>query len=161
MRTKFETITPAAGSSVGEAVVTAALSQKGLPYSWGGGTPTGPSEGFGRGAGIVGFDCSSLVQYAVYQATGGKLRLPRVSQEQSRTGQGIASGRGRDINMALLAPGDAIGIDAESNGDVEHIAVYMGNNKIVHAPKPGDVVKESDLSDNYYANATWHVRRYV
>lgn len=51
-----------AGSGGG--VVSAARSQIGIPYSWGGGGKGGPSLGIGRGAGTVGFDCSGLTEYA-------------------------------------------------------------------------------------------------
>ena len=51
----------------GGAVVAAARSQIGLPYSWGGGGTGGPSYGIGRGAGTYGFDCSGLTEYAWYQ----------------------------------------------------------------------------------------------
>jgi cell wall-associated NlpC family hydrolase len=51
----------------GGAVVAAARSQIGLPYSWGGGGTGGPSYGIGRGAGTYGFDCSGLSEYAWYQ----------------------------------------------------------------------------------------------
>src|SRR5699024_10154733 len=53
-----------------EAVIDAGREWLGTPYSWGGGTVDGPSEGFGPGEGIVGFDCSSLVQHMVYNGTG-------------------------------------------------------------------------------------------
>ena len=53
---------------------TSAASESGTPYCDGGGGIDGPSNGgvdeSGCGAGVKGFDCMSLVQYAVYQATG-------------------------------------------------------------------------------------------
>ena len=50
--------------SQGAGVFAAAPRYLGTPYSWGGGGPNGPSPGFGSGANTIGFDCSSLVQYA-------------------------------------------------------------------------------------------------
>lgn len=154
---KYQDITPdvAAGTPFGQAVVEFAMRQRGLPYSWGGGGPRGPSTGIGpNGVGINGFDCSGLVQYAVYQASGGKLTLPRTSQVQVKVGQPVP----RDF--AAMLPGDVIGFDPYRNGDYSHIGIYMGNGKMVHAPKPGDVVKVSDLSESFYANSNWLVRRF-
>lgn len=150
----YQVITPvvAAGTAFGDAVVKIAMDQLGLPYSWGGGTVDGPSTGIGPKGQVVGFDCSGLVLYAVYQASGGKVTLPRVSQRQVTVGQAVP----RDF--AQMRPGDVIGFDPDSNGDYSHIGIYMGNQQMVHAPKPGDVVKVSPLSD--YANVTWSVRRY-
>ncbi|GAA2871939.1 NlpC/P60 family protein [Nonomuraea rubra] len=54
----------AAGSARAAITVTAALAQQGIPYSWGGGEPAGPSYGIGRGANTSGFDCSGLTEYA-------------------------------------------------------------------------------------------------
>lgn len=141
-----------AGTPFGQAVVASAMKWRGTPYSWGGGTTRGPSEGFGNGAGVIGFDCSSLVQYAVYAASGGTLTLPRVSQLQVTVGQ--------EVDRNAMAPGDVIGFDPYRNGDYSHIGIYIGNGRMVHAPKTGDVVKISDLSESYYANANWKVRRF-
>lgn len=56
------------GGGGGMGAVRAARSQIGVPYSWGGGGPGGPSYGIGRGANIYGFDCSGLTEYAWYKA---------------------------------------------------------------------------------------------
>lgn len=151
---RYQVITPAvaAGTPFGDAVVTVAMNQRNLPYSWGGGTVDGPSTGIGPKGRVVGFDCSGLVLYAVYQASGGKITLPRVSQLQVTVGQAIP----RDF--AQMQPGDVIGFDPGNNGDFSHIGIYIGNQQMVHAPKPGDVVKVSPLSE--YAGVTWSVRRY-
>jgi cell wall-associated NlpC family hydrolase len=144
-----------AGTPFGAAVVTFALRQKGLPYSWGGGDERGPSEGFGpKGSGINGFDCSGLVLFAVYQASGGKISLPHLSELQVTMGQAIP----RDFSV--MQPGDVIGFDPNHTGDYEHIGIYIGNGQMVHAPHPGDVVKISNLSESFYANSNWQVRRF-
>ncbi|HSA51105.1 MAG TPA: NlpC/P60 family protein [Yinghuangia sp.] len=151
---KYQVITPAvaAGTPFGAAVVTFAMNQRGLPYSWGGGSVDGPTEGFAQGRGIIGFDCSGLVLYAVYQASGGKITPPRVSQAQVTVGQAIPS------DFAQMQPGDIIGFDPKRNGDFSHIGIYIGNQQMVHAPRTGDVIKVSPLSE--YADANWSVRRY-
>lgn len=57
------------GGGGGMGAVRAARSQIGVPYSWGGGGPGGPSYGIAQGANIRGFDCSGLTEYAWYKAT--------------------------------------------------------------------------------------------
>jgi len=64
------------------AVIATAASQIGEPYVWGGGNLYGPTGG--------GFDCSGLVLYAAYQASGGRIRLPHYTGDQLRLGQRIA-----------------------------------------------------------------------
>ncbi|WBB62018.1 bifunctional lytic transglycosylase/C40 family peptidase [Streptomyces sp. WMMC500] len=139
------------GSEFGARVVRYAKEQLGVPYSWGGGGPGGPSYGFAQGAGIRGFDCSSLVQYAVYHASDGKVLLPRVSQAQATVGDAVPRSR--------LLPGDAIGF-VLNGGSVDHIGIYLGSGQFIHAPRTGDVVKVSELDDPYYASKPQDYRRY-
>ena len=103
--------------------VWTALGQRGDPYRWGG---TGPDS----------FDCSGLTQYA-WKAAG--VSLPRVSRDQARYG--------RAVSKADLRPGDLVFFYSP----VSHIAVYIGNGYIVHAPSWGDSVKTTKLSymDSY------------
>lgn len=77
---KFDSYENQLGGGGGVKAVHAARSQLGVPYSWGGGGPHGPSFGFAQGAGIRGFDCSSLMQYAWFKATG-KI-MPRTTYSQ-------------------------------------------------------------------------------
>lgn len=136
----------------GGKVVAAAVKWKGTPYSWGGGTVNGPSEGFGKGRGIKGFDCSSLVQYAVYQASNGRMELPRTSQEQVK--------QGKPVNAKDVRPGDVIGFMLNGPGNFDHIGIYVGNGRIVHATKPGDVIKISDIRNSYYTSKPQTIRRF-
>ncbi|UGQ15002.1 NlpC/P60 family protein [Yinghuangia sp. ASG 101] len=149
---KFQKLTPVFGSAFGEAVVAAARQWLDTPYSWGGGTATGPSRGIQQGANINGFDCSGLVLYAVYQASAGAVTLPHLSQLQSTMGQ--------PVDQSQMLPGDIIGLDPHRDGDYSHIGIYVGNNEVLHAPRTGDVVKISPLTDSYWANGTWAVRRF-
>ncbi|MET9553729.1 bifunctional lytic transglycosylase/C40 family peptidase [Streptomyces sp. NPDC006645] len=136
--------------SFGGRVVAHAKKWLGTPYSWGGGGPEGPGRGFAQGANTVGFDCSSLVQNAVYHASGGATLLPRVSQVQVTVGESVS----RDD----IRPGDVIGFQLGSSYD--HIGIYIGQGQFIHAPKTGDVVKISNLDEPYYAGKPQQIRRF-
>ncbi|MGI5347352.1 NlpC/P60 family protein [Streptomyces sp. CA-250714] len=138
------------GGEFGGRIVAYAKKWLGTPYSWGGGGTDGPGKGFAQGAGTVGFDCSSLVQYAVYRASGGKTLLPRTSQIQVT--------KGRPVARDAMRPGDVIGFNL--NGSYDHIGIYLGNRQFIHAPKTGDVVKISQLDERYYASKPQKVRRF-
>ncbi|MGZ4485705.1 MAG: transglycosylase SLT domain-containing protein [Nocardioidaceae bacterium] len=108
-----------AGGSTGQAVVAAARQYLGTPYVWGG---TDPKKGL---------DCSGLVQL-VYKQFG--IDLPRVSYEQAQAGRPVAS-------LAQAQPGDILAF-----GDpVHHVAIYIGDNKMIEAPRPGLDVRVSDV----------------
>lgn len=135
--TAAEEAPEAGGGPVGSRIVAAARRWEGTPYAWGGGTVTGPGPGTGHGAGTVGFDCSSLVQHAVYQATGGRITLPRTSQLQATEGKAVARGD--------LRPGDLIAFQMRSPS-YDHIAIYAGSGQIIHAPGTGKVVRLEPLA---------------
>lgn len=108
------------GSPSGQQVVDLATSYLGTPYVWGGADPA------------TGFDCSGLVQHT-FGALG--VDLPRVSSEQARAGQPVAS-------LEDARPGDLVAF-----GDpVDHIGIYAGNGQMVVAPHRGDVVKVQPIT---------------
>jgi hypothetical protein len=97
------------------AFLTAALSRVGMPYVWG---AAGPRT----------FDCSGLVQWSLRQAG---IVMPRVAADQARTGPSVPV---RD-----LQPGDLLfyHTDPTAPGYISHVAIYLGNGKIIQAPEPG------------------------
>jgi hypothetical protein len=112
------------GTTSGDAVVAEAKKYLGLPYVWGG---TDPNKGL---------DCSGLVQL-VYKNLG--YDLPRVSYQQAASGRPVAS-------MAEAQPGDLIAWDNSSrNNGVDHIAIYIGNGKMIEAPRTGLNVRIVDV----------------
>jgi cell wall-associated NlpC family hydrolase len=103
----------------GHSVVTDARKYLGIPYLWGG---TDPSKGL---------DCSGLVQL-VYHDLG--YSLPRGAADQARQGQPVA-------RLADARPGDLLAFGSP----VHHIAIYIGNGKVIEAPHTGANVRVSDV----------------
>ena len=103
------------------AVIAGAMTQLGVPYRWGAETPG------------VGFDCSGLVQWAFAQAG---VRLPRTTSQQITAGVAVPS-------VGELRPGDLVFTRSVRDGrvvDVGHVAIYVGNGRVIVAPRTGDVV---------------------
>ncbi|WP_433466356.1 NlpC/P60 family protein [Spirillospora sp. CA-128828] len=116
--------------------VRAALSQLGVPYSWGGGNASGPSYGTAQGANIKGFDCSGLTLYAYAQVGIG---LGHYTGSQYNAGT--------RVSMSQLKPGDLVFFYS----DLHHMGMYIGNGKMVHAPQTGDVVKIAPIAGRPFA----------
>ncbi|WP_176558743.1 C40 family peptidase [Micromonospora sp. WMMA1996] len=105
------------------AAVRYALAQLGDPYLW-------AAEGPDR------FDCSGLV-LASYQSAGYR-GLPRVSRDQ------YFATRARTVDPNALLPGDLLFFASSGSWtSIHHVAMYIGNGKMVEAPRTGDVVKIS------------------
>lgn len=149
------TLLPVHASAFGRAVIEAAMRWIGTPYVWGGGDPDGPAGG--------GFDCSGLTLYAIYQASGGRIRLPHYTQAQ----QDHPSAQ--PVPYAERAPGDLIFFTAPGETDSHHVGIYygrvyygpddrIGTEMLLHAPQTGQTVTLTPLS-------AWDehvdVRRYI
>ena len=122
----------------------------GNPYAWGGGTLEGPSEGILYagidGRGIIGFDCSSAVRYAVYHGTNKQVTLPRTSSQQYRATAGNTVWNPGDPTTGLQ-PGDLL-FYGTSTSNIVHVAMYIGDGQIAHArnPQMGVAVTAVDYS---------------
>jgi len=129
-----------AGSPSGSAVQTAiaaAKSQRGLPYSWGGGGTNGPSYGISPDTSIWGFDCSGLTQYAYAQAG---INIGGTSREQYNRYSN------RTVARSDLQPGDLVfWASGSASSSIYHVALYIGGNQVVQAPQSNDVVKVSNM----------------
>ena len=111
-------------------VIGIAMQYLGVPYVWGGMSPSG-------------FDCSGLVSY-VYAQVG--VSLPH--HAASQFGYGVA------VSREQLEPGDLVFFDG-----LGHAGMYVGGGQFIHAPHTGDVVKISSLYDSWYASTYVGARR--
>ena len=119
-----EAIAPAPDARYG-GVVGIAMQFLGVPYVWGGASPSG-------------FDCSGFSMY-VYAQVG--VSLPHHAASQY--------GMGTPVSRDQLQAGDLVFF----NG-LGHMGIYIGGGQFIHAPHTGDVVKISSLSQDWYAR-TW------
>jgi peptidoglycan DL-endopeptidase RipA len=131
-------------ASAAQVAIDAAMSQLGLPYAWGGGGTNGPGPGQAPDLGIIGFDCSGLTQYAYARAG---ISIPRNSRAQYAALPKVGSDD--------LRPGDLVfwATDTSNPGTIHHVAIYLGNGKMVEAPESGDIVKVSTMRWRGYAGA--------
>jgi peptidoglycan DL-endopeptidase RipA len=119
------------GRQASEYVIRRAMSQMGVPYSWGGGNAAGPSRGIDDGAGTVGFDCSGLILYAF---AGVGIKLPHYSGSQYDMGRKIPSAQMRRGDVIFYGPGGS-----------QHVTLYLGDGQMLEAPYTGSTVKISPV----------------
>lgn len=113
------------GSRLGSDAAALAKEQLGKPYQWG---ASGPEK----------FDCSGLVMY-VYDNLG--VKLPRVTGEQAYAGV--------HVDREDLQPGDLVFF--KLNGSrIDHVGIYLGHAKFVHAPRKYQPVRTDSLNDSYW-----------
>lgn len=132
------------GKQASEYVIKRAMSQIGVPYSWGGGTAAGPSTGIDSGAGTVGFDCSGLILYAF---AGVGIKLPHYSGNQYEAGRKIPTAQARRGDVIFYGPGGS-----------QHVTLYLGNGQMLEAPYTGSTVKVSPVRTS---GMTPYVVRYI
>lgn len=135
-------------SVLGNTIAEKALTKLGCPYYWG---ASGPNY----------FDCSGLVYWACRESG---LSIPRVTADSY-------SNMGQAITRDQLIAGDVITFDYEKNGRADHIGIYIGNGKMVHASgegstclgnhaSKGHVVKVVDvLNSDYWNRVIYKYRR--
>lgn len=107
------------GRQAVEYVIRRGSSQMGVPYSWGGGTPNGPSKGVDSGANTVGFDCSGLVRYSF---AGVGVLIPRFSGDQYNAGRHIPPSQAKRGDLIFYGPGGS-----------QHVTMYLGNGQMLEA----------------------------
>jgi cell wall-associated NlpC family hydrolase len=134
--TRTRPVSRRAGASASAASILAtADNYVGTKYVWGGETPSG-------------FDCSGFVQY-VYRRHG--IELPRTSRQQAAVGQAVTR------SVGALEPGDLM-LFASNGSRIDHIAIYAGDNQIIHSSSSGGGVGYDDLSSK---RGRWFVAHHV
>jgi hypothetical protein len=123
--------------SVGrEEVSIEAMGLVGIPYRWGGNTPTS------------GFDCSGLVHYVLARAA--DVNLPRTTAEMSS--------RGESIEPDQIAAGDLVFFNTTGRPH-SHVGIYVGKLRFVDAPSTGGTVRLDYLNNPYWAKHFDGIRR--
>jgi len=117
------------------AVLFRAIGLVGTPYRYGGNTPAG------------GFDCSGLVGYVFRESAG--LALPRT------TGQ-IAAFRAPKVERKRLVAGDLVFFGTRK---VNHVGIYVGDGRFVHAPSTGGTVRLDRLDGSYWDDHYLYAKR--
>ncbi|MCL1634190.1 C40 family peptidase [Luteimonas sp. SX5] len=125
---------PASGRM--QALLQKALALLGTPYRWGGTSPDG------------GFDCSGMVGYVFRSALG--IELPRVSREMAKDGM--------KVDRSALAVGDLVFFSRRGKR-VDHVGIYVGDGRFVHAPRTGRDVTVSSLTEGYWSRKFMQARR--
>lgn len=105
-------------------VINKAMEQIGKPYEWG---ASGPNS----------FDCGGLVKYVYKQAVNIELPMGTTNQEQY----------GTEVSLNSLKPGDLLFYG--NRGATYHVGIYKGNGVMIHAPQPGETVKEVNIQYFY------------
>ena len=109
----------------GGPIARSAAQLVGVPYHFG-------------GADLQGFDCSGLAVY-VYQSVG--VEIPRTAREQQRAALPVA--------LDSLSPGDLVFFRIRSR-HVNHVGIYVGGDRFIHAPRSGGTVSYGNISAGYY-----------
>jgi cell wall-associated NlpC family hydrolase len=127
---------PRAASASAARVLATADQYVGTRYRYGGETPA------------EGFDCSGFVQYVFRRH---RVDLPRTSREQA------TSGRPLPTSLGSLGPGDLMLFSSRGKG-IDHVAIYVGNNRMLHASAGAGKVVYDDLTT---ARGKWYLARHV
>lgn len=108
----------------------------GIPYRWGGENV------------VDGMDCSGFVR-AVYNLCG--TSIPRTSREQYKAGDPVTKNELQDGDLVFFG---------SSEDKINHVGIYVGNGKFVHAPRRGEDIRVTSIDENYFEKRFIGARRY-
>ena len=119
-----------------QAVIDLAHKQLGKSYVWG---AEGPNS----------FDCSGLIYYVYKNAA--SITLPRTSSDQYSAGVAVS--------RSNLKAGDLIFSSTDGTGNITHVAIYVGDGQMIHAPRNGKNVEKVSINNSYWNKAYVGARR--
>jgi len=108
----------------------------GIPYRWGGENV------------VDGMDCSGFVR-AVYNLCG--LSIPRTSRDQYKAGEPVIKEDLRDGDLVFFG---------SSEENINHVGIYVGGSRFVHAPKRGEEIRATSVDESYFEKRFVGGRRY-
>jgi cell wall-associated NlpC family hydrolase len=108
----------------------------GIPYRWGGENV------------VDGMDCSGFVR-AVYNLCG--LSIPRTSRDQFKAGESVAKEGLQDGDLVFFG---------SSENSINHVGIYIGNGRFVHAPRRGEEIRVTAVDESYFVKRFVGARRY-
>ena len=115
-------------TATGAKIVETAKKYLGVPYVWGGASPSG-------------FDCSGFVYYVTRS----------LGFNTSRTLSAMYK-QGTPVEKSDLQPGDIVFFKNTYKSGISHVGIYVGDGKFIHSPHTGSVVSYADLNSDYYTN---------
>ena len=124
-------------SATGSQIVATAKKYLGVPYKWGGTTPSG-------------FDCSGFVYYV--------LRSNGINVSRTQTAM---YKQGTPVAKSELKPGDVVFFQNTYKAGLSHVGIYVGDGQFIHAPSSGKVVSYANLYSDYYVSHYYGAVRYT
>lgn len=108
----------------------------GIPYRWGGNNV------------VDGMDCSGFVR-AVYNLCG--VNIPRTSKDQYKAGESVSKKDIQDGDLVFFG---------SSESKINHVGIYVGEGRFVHAPRRGEDIKVTSIEESYFEKRFIGARRY-
>lgn len=131
-------VTTHAKDNTGMGAIAARTAERfvGIPYRWGGNNV------------VDGMDCSGFVR-AVYNLCG--LSIPRTSRDQFKAGDSVIKEDLKDGDLIFFG---------SSADKINHVGIYVGGGKFVHAPRQGEEIRITAVNDSYFEKRFVGARRY-
>ncbi|MBD9634547.1 C40 family peptidase [Pseudomonas sp. PDM19] len=111
----------------------------GTAYKWGGVSEVG------------GFDCSGFLVYLFRSEVG--VELPRTTSSMIRENY-------QRVSRDKLQPGDAVFFTQNGSNRANHVGIYIGENRFIHAPRTGESIRIDSLNNNYWNSRFFGARRF-